>query len=446
MNGGHWKGKKNMKKLLAIVLAAMMVIATGCGDKDPPSDPDANIHADSTENSESILKDPPASNKTDDKLDEADDSAEDNQNDADRDIDSSIMGSIKGDVYINEFADFSFTLPGGWTFSSKEDLDALMSQAGEEAELTTVYDCMALNADSTANVLIMFENTAVTGNADISEKDYADSVTTLLTSGQASDWKYEVVDASKADISGKTYYTTTVSADTGIGVDTEQTLLFRKLGDYMLSICVSTYPGITESAQDIIAAIGNADAKPSKSQPAAANTFAFDKGSVSGNAYINKFAGISVIIPSSWKFYSDEELAEYNELYADSDGSETYTCVAVDEYDIAELSVSFVDLTALDAVGMTAKELGDSLAEAAVSVYEDSTNELVEKSDIVISGKTYYRTLVKVDFGDGTVMQLQCLYRNIGSDTVLCITTYTFQDVTESYDEVLGFISSLEMI
>lgn len=201
-----------MKKILAIVLVLVMVLTTGCG----------------------------ASAKFE-------------------------KGSIKDSVYTNETADLTFTLPEGWTFSSEEELKTLMDQAGEvvgedtakAADITTLYDCMAVSADQTANIIFMYENTALSGNADISAKDYADAVIDgLLATSATTGLNYQVGEAGEIEIAGKTYYCGVTTVDLGEGVVMEQRYVLRKLDKYMLSMCITTFPGLSDtSAEDIIAAI-----------------------------------------------------------------------------------------------------------------------------------------------------------------------------------------------
>lgn len=201
-----------MKKILAIVLVFVMVMATGCGAAD-------------------LFK--------------------------------FEKGTIDGDVYTNKAADVSFTLPKGWTFSTQEELDAMMEASGEvvgedianAANITTVYDCMANSADSTANILFMYENTALSGNADISEKDYLDAVGEgLVSSSSTTGLNYQIGETSEMEINGKTYYCGVATVDLGEGVTMEQRYIARKLDSYMFCACVTTFPGLSDTDFDTILA------------------------------------------------------------------------------------------------------------------------------------------------------------------------------------------------
>lgn len=197
-----------MKKLLAIALVLVMVLATGCGGE-----------------GKFVFE----------------------------------KGSIKDNVYTNKAADVTFTLPEGWSFSTQEVLDGLMSQAGEivgedaaeMAELTTVYDCMAASLDAAANIIFMYENTALSDNAAISENDYAQAVIDGLVAAGIS---YKLGECNYITIDDKDYYSFITTVDLGEAT-LEQRYLIRKLDDYMLSMCITTFPGLTISSDDIIAAI-----------------------------------------------------------------------------------------------------------------------------------------------------------------------------------------------
>lgn len=170
-----------------------------------------------------------------------------------------VRGTVENGAFTSEFADFTFTPPSTWTFSSDDEILAMMDLSAadmteeekknlELGKLKTIYDAMVA-CDDGANVIIMYENLALTiGGTSYDEAAYAEALSTgLVSQGITSDAK----NLGEATIGDNKYVVFTGTA-TSDGITLEQKYLLRKIDDYMLCICITTVPDMTTSYDEIL--------------------------------------------------------------------------------------------------------------------------------------------------------------------------------------------------
>ncbi len=170
-----------------------------------------------------------------------------------------VRGTVEDGVFTSEFGEFTFTPPAGWTYTSEDEMFAMMDLSAadmseeekkniELGKLKTVYDAMVTGEDG-ANVIIMYENLALTiGGTSYDEAAYAEALSTgLVSQGITSDTE----NLGETTIGDNKYvvFTGTASSD---GITLEQKYLLRKIDDYMLCICITTVPGMTTSYDEIL--------------------------------------------------------------------------------------------------------------------------------------------------------------------------------------------------
>ncbi len=169
-------------------------------------------------------------------------------------------GVVENGVYTSEFADLTFAPASGWTFASEEELLGMMypdyaDMTDAERDkldiggLKTIYDAKAVG-DDRANVLIMLENLAATeGGTDFDEAAYAEVMATGLS---ALGFECDTTGLAQMTIGNNTYV---VFQGTEYAEDytREQRYHLRRIDDYMLCICITTYPGVTVSYEDVLA-------------------------------------------------------------------------------------------------------------------------------------------------------------------------------------------------
>ncbi len=167
-------------------------------------------------------------------------------------------GTWDGNVYTNEDVALRFELPDGWTYYSDEQLADLMGVDNdlladedrwllEAAQLTTVYDMMAINETTGANVVVVYENLKMTpGGTDATIDQYIEAVKMQME--QIASFDYEFVSTISADIAGNSYKGISM-AEKSYGFTSDS--YYRLQDDYLIGVTV-TAMGDT-SAADILA-------------------------------------------------------------------------------------------------------------------------------------------------------------------------------------------------
>lgn len=155
-------------------------------------------------------------------------------------------GTVDGNVYKSDFTGITFTKPDSWTFSSDEEIAEVMEVAADElldenyadtvADLTTVFDMMAVDASTGTNVNITYENLAKTGNEKLTADEYLDLTVEQLTSQTAMSTSLTKED--KATLCGEEYIRATFTTSYS-GVSMTQVYYLRKIDNYMVNIVVT---------------------------------------------------------------------------------------------------------------------------------------------------------------------------------------------------------------
>ena len=186
------------------------------------------------------------------------DDAESNYNDKqsnDNSGDSSEQNT-GGQVFTSTFGDFRLTAPDeSWEFANEKELQELANavdsyavtdeekQNIEAAKQRTVYDTLLRHRDSTANIIIMYENLSMSqdlANADAMQ--YAEVIASQLNDIG----NYTVDSPLTVSFIGKPFVRMDATSIQQDGTLT-QTYLIRKIDEYILAICLtpSNLNGIT---------------------------------------------------------------------------------------------------------------------------------------------------------------------------------------------------------
>lgn len=155
-------------------------------------------------------------------------------------------GTVDGNVYKSDFTGITFTKPDSWKFSSDEEIadtmeiavDQLLDEnyADAAANMTTIFDMMAVDATSGTNVNITYENLAKSGNEDLSADEYLDITVEQLTSQDA--LSVSLTEETKATLCGDEYVRATFSSSY-MGISMTQVYYLRKIDNYMVNIVVT---------------------------------------------------------------------------------------------------------------------------------------------------------------------------------------------------------------
>ena len=235
-----------MKKLISTLIAVILIFSVSACKPEPAKEDNDKIKGSLSGNTQQ------------EDNDIQNDDAESNYNDKqsnDNSGDSSEQNT-GGQVFTSTFGDFRLTAPDeSWEFANEKELQELANavdsyavtdeekQNIEAAKQRTVYDTLLRHRDSTANIIIMYENLSMSqdlANADAMQ--YAEVI-----ASQLNDIGNYTVDSPLTVIFiGKPFVRMDATSIQQDGTLT-QTYLIRKIDEYILAICLtpSNLNGIT---------------------------------------------------------------------------------------------------------------------------------------------------------------------------------------------------------
>lgn len=201
--------KKTIKGLLIFLLiASMMFVLTGCGNKD-------NVEQEDKESSTVITEQNEETNVEQQKRPEFS------------------MGEWNDNVYTNDFLGLEFNLPEGWGYSSDEELEETNKQVAEQ---NGVYYVSAMDPTTGNNINIFSEKPSV----NITTEEYINQLKTQLSAVEAI--AYEIGETSKEEIAGREYDTLEMTA-TISGIEVTQKYYMYKIDEYFVSMIVTSVTG-----------------------------------------------------------------------------------------------------------------------------------------------------------------------------------------------------------
>lgn len=157
-------------------------------------------------------------------------------------------GTLEGDTYTNEYLGYSFTLPDGWTFATKEELNNMMNAgsellnddqkaAAEYAKLATIYDMMA-TSDMGENIIVMLDNLKLyVGGTATKPEAYVNNLKEQLVAVDADGISYEVSDSYTVNALGKEWIV--LSAEIS-GRGAYQTYSVCRVDNYMVGVIITS--------------------------------------------------------------------------------------------------------------------------------------------------------------------------------------------------------------
>lgn len=157
-------------------------------------------------------------------------------------------GTVDGNVYTNEFLGFKFVAPDGWVYATDDELAELLTQATDEVldysdfqksmmEIQLVYDAMAQNPETGTNLIVIYENLAVSGSVDMTVDEYIELSKEQLSAVEFV--TYSFGEASQV-VLGDTEFTRLSMTSNYYGiVEMRQASYFAKIGDYMVTMSLT---------------------------------------------------------------------------------------------------------------------------------------------------------------------------------------------------------------
>ena len=200
--------KKTIKGLLIFMLiASMLFVLTGCGDKETA--------------------------KKEDKEETVEQKQETNIEQEEKTEFS--MGEWNNNVYTNDFLGLKFNLPDGWTYSSDEELEETNKQMAEQNGVGYVT---AMDPNTGNNINIFSEKPAI----DITTEVYINQLKTKLSAVETV--TYEIGETSKEEFAGRECDTLEMTT-TMYGVKVTQKYYIYKIDKYIIGIIATSLDGET---------------------------------------------------------------------------------------------------------------------------------------------------------------------------------------------------------
>jgi len=173
-------------------------------------------------------------------------------------------GVWEDDTYVSEYANLKVSLPEGWTAATDEELAEIMGVAAdilteqgteitqELLEKTTIYDMMAQNLSTGANILVMYENMNLTaGGSKMDLEEYVEALKTQMA--EVDIYKsVEYGDLREEKIGEDTYQVMEANV---LDYEFSQYYYLRKIDKYMLVVCISQQS--SEDVSEVVKMIGN---------------------------------------------------------------------------------------------------------------------------------------------------------------------------------------------
>lgn len=156
-------------------------------------------------------------------------------------------GTIDGNVYTNTFADFTFTKPDNWTYSTDEGIaefvgyDASKLNLNEiEAALSenpVIYD-MIVAADSfySNSILVSYENTLLSVERKINEDEYIEILKENFS--QSPGITYNITEVKDVTLGHTVFKRATITLEAG-EMNTTQYYYIKAMDQYVVGIMVN---------------------------------------------------------------------------------------------------------------------------------------------------------------------------------------------------------------
>lgn len=219
-----------MKKIVAILLSTLFVLSlcackdSGAAESTDNSGDDETLSANESESTDTAAD--PSSVLAEGKI---------------------IRGTIDNNVFTNTSTGVRFKKPDSWVYYSDDEIADMFDISASRldrnifektvSEMSIIYDMVVTDPDTSAKVVVAYENTALTYGADVTEEEYFEELKKQLRS-TAMEITFE--EKIKTEQLNSYSYKKLESTDTTSGYNVNQTYYARTVGKYMCTILVTT--------------------------------------------------------------------------------------------------------------------------------------------------------------------------------------------------------------
>lgn len=164
-------------------------------------------------------------------------------------------GTIEENTYTNTFLGFSFTKPSAWTYSSDEEIAAMVNLGAEAVygdnfketleKSESLCDMMAVDPLTSSNISIGYDNLKKTFTTSMTVEEYVETVKKQYESveGVEASFSEELVEVRLGEVT----FTRVCCSLVMYGVEMEQAYYLHKTDGYMVFVVVTLIGGYTVS-------------------------------------------------------------------------------------------------------------------------------------------------------------------------------------------------------
>lgn len=179
--------------------------------------------------------------------------------------DQSVKGIVEDGYYTNETFGIRFPITDNMNVMSQKEMEAVQGIGNEyieeegiiskeqieKAGSKTLYDLAVYLDDGLSSISVCYENMSMTngGMAQVDEEMYGKALRFTLSLLEGMD--YEFKEDGTETMGGKEYYRMDFDVN-AIGIDAHQIYIFRKEGDYMISIIITYQDGMEQEIDDFL--------------------------------------------------------------------------------------------------------------------------------------------------------------------------------------------------
>lgn len=156
-------------------------------------------------------------------------------------------GTIDGNVYNNTFADFTFTKPDSWSYSTDEEIASFIGYDPEKLNINeiekalsknpVIYDMIVAGDSYYGNsILVSYENVLPSVGRKITEDEYVEVL--KETFSQAQGITYTITETKDVTLGNSTFKRATILVEAE-GMSTTQYYYIKAIDQYVVSIMVN---------------------------------------------------------------------------------------------------------------------------------------------------------------------------------------------------------------
>lgn len=151
----------------------------------------------------------------------------------------------------------------------------------------------------------------------------------------------------------------------------------------------------------------------------------FTRGTVAGNKYVSEFADLTLTVPESWTFYTDEQISELSgisaELLADNEKLKNamleslIDAMAADPVTGNNVNFTYENLKITTGLAMNEQKYAEAARNTLITSYEQMGAQITvtDPAECTLGGNTYRKLVADITL-NGVSLRQYCYIRKVG--------------------------------